>query len=344
MKEKALVICPGRGTYSKETLGYLKNTHSVSQNFVSQIDQWRKEKNLISISELDNAPGFNPSLHLPGINAASLIYACAYSDFLQINLEKYDLVATMGNSMGWYINLVVAASISPKNGFHLIQTMGTMMQENMIGGQLIYQVVNEFWQRDLEKEKLVEDLMVEVNSQEDHSIYHSINLGGYRVLAGNDKGIRSMLKMLPPQDIYPFKLMGHGAFHTKLMQDISQKSFSLISEEIFSSPQIPLIDGRGVIWPDYATDKVKLREYTLNHQVTCTYDFSLSLKVALKEFAPTKLILLGPGFNLGGAIAQVLIDLKWQNISNKKEFQERQKSDPFLLAMGHPEQRKIVYS
>ena len=82
----------------------------------------------------------------------------------------------------------------------------------------------------------------------------------------------------------------------------------------------------------------------LGHQVYAPYNFTQSITVALKEFAPDHLVLLGPGSSLGGSIGQILIQNKWHNLFSKADFAEKQKKDPFLLAMGLEEQRKILVS
>ena len=47
--------------------------------------------------------------------------------------------------------------------------------------------------------------------------------------------------------------------------------------------------------------------------------------VALKEFCPDNVILLGPGNSLGGPVAQVLIDHSWNDLNSKDAFTESQK-------------------
>ena len=86
----------------------------------------------------------------------------------------------------------------------------------------------------------------------------------------------------------------------------------------------------------------QLLDYTLNHQVTKTFDFSSSVMVSLKEFSPDNIILLGPGNSLGGPVAQVLIDHNWNDLHSKDAFIESQKNDPFLISMGIEEQRDLV--
>jgi [acyl-carrier-protein] S-malonyltransferase len=45
---------------------------------------------------------------------------------------------------------------------------------------------------------------------------------------------------------------------------------------------------------------------------------------------------------LGGAVAQSLIQHNWLGLQNKKDFISLQKTDPFILAMGLEDQRKLV--
>ena len=110
----------------------------------------------------------------------------------------------------------------------------------------------------------------------------------------------------------------------------------------FPVPALPLIDGEGHIWQPLSTDPHALREYTLGAQVDTAYDFSKAIEVAIKEFAPDKIIVTGPGTTLGGAIGQTLVAHNWQGMGNKQQFIQRQKENPYLLAMGIEEQRELV--
>src|SRR4051812_20367442 len=145
MKKKALVIAPGRGTYNKEELGYLKKYHGDKKDLIARIDDYRRAKKQPTVSELDGRDKFSLSEHSRGDNASPLIYACAYADYLSIDRDKYDVVAITGNSMGWYIALAGGDAVSPLDALHILNTTGTMMQENMIGGQMIYSLVDENW-------------------------------------------------------------------------------------------------------------------------------------------------------------------------------------------------------
>jgi hypothetical protein len=111
---------------------------------------------------------------------------------------------------------------------------------------------------------------------------------------------------------------------------------------LFQSPAVPLVSGRGEIYQPWGTDAEELRSYTLGYQVVAPYDFSKAIEVALKEFAPDRLIVLGPGTTLGGAIGQCLVQHRWRGITSKADFLAAQEKDPFLLAMGLAGQRSFV--
>ncbi len=340
-KKRVIVVCPGRGSYTKDNLGTLQGRSSIQLD-LQQMDQMRRERNYPTISDLDGAEKFKVSLHTKGEHASPLIYACAKADFLEIDRDRYEIVAVAGNSMGWYLTLAFAGALNPADSYHLIQTMGSMMEKELVGGQVIYPVIDEQWRIDPRQEDLVSRTINKINSEADCQAYISIHLGGYKVLAGNKKGVSRLLEELPKQDPYPFQLVNHGAFHTPLLKDISEIAEHALYKIKFQKPNLPMIDGRGHIWPPYATNSKDIYNYTLGHQVTETYDFTKSIEVALKEFAPDHLVLLGPGNSLGGAIGQVLIANRWLGIDSKEGFQKHQATSPFLISMGVPEQKKLV--
>ncbi|MEM7647239.1 MAG: ACP S-malonyltransferase, partial [Pseudomonadota bacterium] len=300
-KKRVVVVCPGRGSYTKETLGYLSQRPSIRQE-LENMNSWRESLGYPSLTNLDEAEKFKVSLHTKGEHASPLIYACAFADFLEINREAYEVVAITGNSMGWYLTLAFAGALSPQDSFQLIQTMGAMMKEGLIGGQIIYPIVDENWHIDRQKRSGVLEILEVVNQREGHEAYLSIELGGYFVLAGNNPGLEALKKELPPIENYPFQLVNHGAFHTPMLREVSHRAFSELSHLHWQAPSIPMIDGRGHIWTPYSSNLELLKQYTLGEQVSDTYDFTSAVSVALKEFAPDHLILLGPGNSLGGAI------------------------------------------
>ncbi|MCW3173907.1 ACP S-malonyltransferase [Shewanella sp. FYR11-62] len=342
-KQRVLVVAPGRGCYNKDELGYLQRFHTDKKDFIASIDTYRKSLNQQGITQLDGQAKYSFKLHTTGENASALIYACAMSDFKDIDREQYEIVAVTGNSMGWYIALALAGSLNEQGAIEVINTMGSMMADGLIGGQLIYPEMDEHWLQDCTKTMIIDDVIAKVNNSEGCELFSSIYLGGYRVLAGNEAGLKLAEILLPNIDgRYPMRLYNHAAFHSPLLQQISNKAKALLPQELFHQPQIPMIDGEGNIWTQYSTDLQKLHEYTLVEQVLAPYDFTVAIAVGIKEFAPDKVIILGPGNTLGGPVAQAIINVQGFDWRNKADFISVQGILPRLLAMGIKTQRELV--
>ncbi|MGQ0560023.1 MAG: ACP S-malonyltransferase [Sphingosinicella sp.] len=342
-KEAVLVVCPGRGSYGKAELGYLRRHHADQSALVEGFDHVRAARGEPTISELDGAVKFSVSQHTRGDIASPLIFACAYTDFVAIDRNRFDVAAVTGNSMGWYIALPCAGAVAPQQGFEIVDAMGRHSQAGDRGGQVLVTIVGEDWR---EVEGLREQLLLLVertHGRDGAKLYLSIELGGMIVFAGNEAGLAALLAEAPPTPgREPMRLVNHGPFHTPLMQGSSQRALADLPAAWFSGPAVPMIDGRGHVWRPYATEAEALWRYTFRHQVLETFHFTRALQVAVKEFAPDRIILLGPGDTLGGAIAQALIAIEWRGLRVKQDFQAMQVDDPFLLSMGREEQRKLV--
>ncbi|MDE1465191.1 ACP S-malonyltransferase [Spartinivicinus poritis] len=342
-KQRALVVCPGRGTYNKTELGYLQRYHHQQQSWITQADNYRSAQQQITLTELDSAEQYSLKQHSAGDNASSLIYACAYCDFLAIDQDEFEIVAVTGNSMGWYISLAVAAAMESMDALTLINTMGNIMHQSLMGGQVIYPLVDANWQLIEGRRAHLLEMMTAINQQTDCELYISIELGGMLVFGGNELALKQLTEVLPPeQERFPMRLFNHAAFHTPLQQGVSSQAKQLLAQDLFQQPKIPLVDGQGKLWSPYSTDPALLWDYTLGHQVIGTYDFTKAIQVGVKEFAPDKLIILGPGTTLGGAVAQSLITINWLGWQAKEDFIERQKTDPFIISMGLAEQRSLI--
>jgi|TARA_R110001583_G_scaffold22116_8_gene83212 malonyl CoA-acyl carrier protein transacylase len=342
-KQRVLVVAPGRGSYNKSELGYLHRYHEDKKSFISKIDTFRESVNQPSIAQLDALSQYSLKVHSPGYNASALIYACAMSDFMDIDRDKYEIVAVTGNSMGWYIALALAGGLDENAAIKVINTMGSMMSDDLIGGQLIYPVMDSHWRINQNTVDHLDSVIKTVNSNEGYQLYTSIYLGGYRVLAGDNAGLKLAGHLLHHiDDKYPMRLYNHGAFHSPLLGDIATKAKTILSSNLFARPKVPMIDGEGNIWTQHSTDPIKLYDYTLTHQVITPYNFSLAIEVGIKEFAPDKVIILGPGNTLGGPVAQSIIDVQGFGWRDKADFISAQEIKPKILAMGHKAQRKLA--
>lgn len=334
----AVLICPGRGTYGKGELASL--TRFPDPALLARFDAERSRLGQETLTALDSAQTYSVARHSRGDNASALIYACTLGD--RMALAGVEIVAVTGNSMGWYSALACAGALSPMDGFTVVNTMGTLMQEAMIGGQLVYPVMGDDWVDAPDRRAELLALVDQIDDRPGHDLALSIDLGGMLVLAGNEAGLAAFEAAVPVQGRFPLRLGNHAAFHTSLQAPVAAKGRAALPKSLFSQPKAPLIDGRGQVWWPGAATTDALYDYTLGHQVVQPYDFTAAIRTAAREFAPDLFILPGPGTTLGGAVAQSLIRATWRGLSSKAGFQRMQSQAPFLITMALPDQRALV--
>lgn len=336
MSQNALVVFPGRGSYRPEHLGTL-NTRTEALKIADAI---RVTNNKKSISELDGQKKYSAKWHIAGEHASLLTAAYSLSDYECIS-KAISISAICGNSMGWYTALGASGALSVEESFQVIDQMGAYQVGNQIGGQLLYPLQNPDWTLNLDALAIIESLIKEIKG-----LYWSIHLGYQAVLGGSAEAIKAAISALPTQQIgtieFPLKLPLHSAFHTPYMKETSAQAFQDMVGLSFKHPTVPLFDGRGYHWRPRTSSSQELKKYTFGTQVHDPYNFRLMIQSAVQEYAPDIIILPGPGDNLGGAIAQSLIDIQWRGIRCKDDFIERQQSSPFLISMARPEQRSLV--
>jgi malonyl CoA-acyl carrier protein transacylase len=342
-RKSALVVCPGRGTYNKDELGYLARHHADKAGLIGAIDAARLALGQETVSALDGAGRHTLARHTRGDNASPLIYACAYADFLSIDRDAFDIVAVTGNSMGWYIALACGGALTAMGGYEVVNTMGTLMQQASIGGQIVYPLVDENWREVPGRRAELTTFIDTIHARKDHALYLSIDLGGMLVFAGNDAGLAALEKALPPVDKrFPMRLANHAAFHTPLQAPVSSIALEKLAPGLFEQPKIPLIDGDGRIWWPHATSPDLLHRYTLDTQVVAPYHFSKAVGVGVREFAPDAIIVLGPGTTLGGSVIHSLIASNWSGMTDRASFEDLEAGDPLVLSMGRDDQRLLV--
>lgn len=341
-KRTAVVICPGRGTYNKAELGVL-GRHFRDKALMGHFDARRLALGQPTLTELDGAARYSTARHTRGDNASALIYAATLADFRAIDPDNVQVVAVTGNSMGWYSALACGGALSPQDGFEVVNTMGTLMQEQLIGGQLIYPFMDEDWRPDPARKAALLALVAEIAGRRDHALSLSIDLGGMLVLAGNEAGLSAFEYAVPPlQHRFPMRLANHAGFHAPLQAPVAMAGRARLSQTLFHQPELPMIDGRGHVWWPGASDLGALWDYTLGHQVVESYDFTRAIAQAAREFAPDLFIVTGPGTTLGSAVAQSLILADWRGLSDKAGFQAQQATAPLLVSMGREDQRAWV--
>jgi acyl transferase domain-containing protein len=316
---RAALFCPGRGSYTEKSLGTL----SRQDELVLAAERLRAEYELEPLLALDGAPRFEPARHLRPANAAALIYVASLLDGRSAQ-AAHRIVCVAGNSLGWYTALAAAGALSFEDGFRLVQEMALLQEGGEPGGQVIYPRVDEQWRPVPERERALAALLASAPGE----VFPSIRLGGYSVLAGTPAGVARLLKELPPVRLgstsYPFRLAQHGPYHTPLASSVAARAREQLARLDFRPPRLPLIDGRGARWTPLATDVEALRAYTLGAQIDTPYDFTASVRVALREYAPDRLVLPGPGNTLGGVCGQILVELAWRGLASRADFEALQ--------------------
>jgi malonyl CoA-acyl carrier protein transacylase len=198
----------------------------------------------------------------------------------------------------------------------------------------------------------VKETLRELNKDRDIEVSVSIYLGGFLVLAGNERGLTALHSALPAIKLgsnhYPFRLAMHSAFHSALLRELSISALDHFSKQPLNwlRMKYPLIDGRGYTWlPHGAARPDQLLKYTLAQQVSESFDFSAAIRTGLREYNPDQVVLLGPGSTLGSIIAQVMIAEGWRGLSSRDQFIEAQNGvNRPLVALGRDDQRAELFS
>ena len=331
MKQTAVVVFPGRGAYGHKDLGKFRMHRGSRGSLIRRFDEQRRALSQILISELDNSENFSEEVHTTSQNASPLTYASSYLDYLSIDPDAFEIVAVMGNSLGWYTTLAAASAVCPTNGFKIVNTVGTLMQESGMGGQLIYPCVDMEWHVIPEEKERILDQIEQSKNIHDGFLQLSINFGGWAVLAGDEPGLKEFEKRVPSTAGFPRRLKNHSAFHSELLSHVAESAAELLDKSIFASSSIPMIDGRGHIWYPHCYENHELHDYTLSYQITNLYDFTRAIHVAALEFAPDVFITTGPGDSLRRAIAESLIMIKWRGMNSKDDFERADKKNRVVL-------------
>lgn len=339
---RALVVCPGRGSYGRAQLGSLRAgaAGGGAAGIVAALDRFRAGLGRPPVSELDGAAAYAPHLHAAGEHASLLTFACTAVDLVAIDRARVELVGVTGNSLGFYTALYAAGALELLEAARLVETLGRYQADRVIGGQLIYPLVDEDWRPSPALRAAAEAAL------RLPGVHASIRLGGSLVLGADEDGLARAREVLPPVERgglrYPLPLPLHSAFHTPLMAQTSARARADLADLAIRSPAITLVAGDGTVHRPWA-DPAALLGYTLGPQILEPFDLELAVATAVGELGPDALVLPGPGDNLGGAIGQILIARRWRGLRDRRDFLEAQAGDrPLLLAMSRPEQRARV--
>lgn len=336
------MVCPGRGVYNRPELGYFSRHHGERDWVLDVVDAERTRLGQATVRALDGGKTYSHLVYSRGDNAASLIFACSYADFLAIDRDRFDIVGVTGNSMGWYTALACANALALDHAATLINQMGLMTHAGAEGGQVIYPLVDENW-REIpgRRAELLEVLATTRASG--LPLFVSIELGGMILFAGTDEALETLDHAAPRgPGRFPLRLQNHGPFHSPLMDPVSEQARSVIPSGWFRTPALPMVDGNGRLWLPGEAEPGEIWAYTIGAQVVEPYRFTAAITASVRTLDPDVIIILGPGDTLGGAVAQCLIQESWHGLQDKNSFANVQASDPCIFAMGRSEQRAAV--
>ncbi|MBK8980487.1 MAG: ACP S-malonyltransferase [Planctomycetes bacterium] len=318
----AVLLCPGRGSYGREELGSLAKRlrPGAVWDAVAHADALRQQAGRPTLTALDSAEAFRPGLHLDGENAAELIYFATLAHVEDLR-DRFDVLAVVGNSLGWYTALVAAGALPPSDGAELVRTMARL-QRLARGGQVLTTVVDGDWRRDAELEGELDVALRQLGEHgPDFLVARSIRLGGHEVLGGTDAGLAMLLELLPRVETeartFPFRLAGNGPFHTPLCDGVAAAASAELGALPIDVPEVHLVDGRGELHTPWSADPAVLRSYTLDTQVRTTFDFTAAVRTAIREIQPEVLLCAGPGASLRAPVGHVVIAERWRGIESR---------------------------
>lgn len=322
-KPTAVLFCPGRGSYTKDELGFVNKTVQSGPvlDALAACDKARSEQGRPTLTEIDRAEKFRPSQHLDGENAAELIYFGTMAHVEQLR-ERYEIVAIAGNSLGWYTALPASGALDATNGWRLVATMAAL-QKQVKGGQILMTAVGEDWLPNMALKVAIEATVQALRDRGDEFFCdYSIRLGGHEVLAGTELAVRELLVHLPKVTIggreFPFRLAGHGPFHTALCRQTAEQAAQMLSDLPMRAPGCHLIDGYGNVHSPWSADPRELLRYTVHNQVVEMFDFSACVRTAMREFQPDVLLCAGPGASLRAPVGHCVMLEGWRGQRSKE--------------------------
>jgi [acyl-carrier-protein] S-malonyltransferase len=102
---RALVVCPGRGSYSSNELGTLSRlpNRDAWQATIQQADDRCRAAGISTISELDGLNEFDRTLHSEASHASALAFSFSVADYAaRVAEHQWRPIGFVANSLGWH--------------------------------------------------------------------------------------------------------------------------------------------------------------------------------------------------------------------------------------------------
>lgn len=323
---RVVLVLPGAGGYGRSSLHSLPADHPR----VTEADAFRRDAGLPTLSELDAADVFEPSLHGQAIHAQPLAYLIGAIQ-AEVAQREHRSVAVLGSANGWYTALVVAGVLSFGDGLRLVHELAYTEQQSP-SSAVIYPLTDAAWRPQPALRAALDAALGAVDGE----LTALLDLGAFVVVGGSPDAIGRLIPKLRPVQIgeqrYPRRVAGtrlHGG------TPLPEASVAHLAALDWRRPSVTLIDGRGARHTPWGADPAVLRDYTLNALRAEPYRFATGLRVALREYAPDGLLLLGPGRSLANGVAQAIVAEGYHGLRSRSAFEAMQRStSPVVLGVG----------
>ena len=192
---RGILVLAGRGPGATAGRGTLPAHH----DWVEHTDELRAALSLPGLAGLDVAP-FDPALHLQPIHALPLAWLSGMLDAERAALDHG--IAAVRRQLARLRHRPDgdAACIGFDDGFAYVQELGRLQQRPLPGGghggQVIYPRTDEAWRPDAALAASVAATMTGAGGNGRGSVYESVELGAFDVLAGDDAGVERLLRHL----------------------------------------------------------------------------------------------------------------------------------------------------
>lgn len=321
---RALLLLPGGGAYGPSGLGSLPRGDAR----VDEADALRQAAGLPTLSELDSADAFEPSVHAQPIHALPLAYLIGVIG-AERAAARHEVVAVTGSSIGWYAVLAVAGVLSFSDGLRLVHEIASVEQQASGSAQLAYPLTDAAWRPHPALRAVLDAAL----TGSDGDVVVTQELGPYVVLGGSREAVEQCRAQLRPVQVgeqrYPRRITG-PLRHARAVAELPADALQRLAALDWQRPQLTLIDGRGRRHAPWATDPGALRDYTLGELPRTPYRFATAMRVALREYAPDIVVALGPGRGLANVAAQLIVAEGYHGLRTRAAFEAAQAEQPLV--------------
>jgi hypothetical protein len=316
MSRAVLVLPPGG--FTAASLGSLGGDHPR----IDEADAFRQASGLPTLRQLDAASELDASVHGQPIHDMPLGYLLAVlqADEAQREHRPVAIVADRG---GWYAALTVAGVLSFADGLHLVHELAAAEQQSAPVAQVVYPLTDAAWRPQPALRAALQAALRTVDGE----ATALLDLGAFGIVAGEQATIDRLLATLRPVQVadrrYPRRVASAG--HARVAPLPPSVAEHLRALE-WRPPQITLIDGRGARHTPWSADPADLRDYTLTTMPAEAFGFASALRVALREYAPDVVLLLGPGRSPASAVAQLVVAEGYHGLRTRAAYEADQRS------------------